>query len=121
MPITSISSVWYPVKEWEPAKRFYSEALGLSAIARNDETGWAAFSAGEASPPVFLVRKPAAEGRGGAVVTFDVTDAEAMLERIGAFGAKVDAHIQEGDAVRIYTVYDPDGNAVELSETVGGG
>ena len=58
MPITSISSIWYAVEDWERAKQFYNEILGLHLNACSDEAGWAAYHAGEGGLPFFLVRKP---------------------------------------------------------------
>lgn len=118
MPITGISSVWYPVEDWERAKQFYADILGLRLDACNDTAGWAAFSAGEGNPPLFLVRKPEMVRRGGgAVVGFEVTEYATLRHKIIAFGTQIDNDVQESDTVRIYTVYDPDGNALELSET----
>ncbi len=120
MPITSMSSVWYPVADWERAKRFYADILGLRLDVCSDTAGWAVFYAGATDIPFFLVRKPTIENRaGGGVVSFDVTDIETMLQKIADFGCLVDANVQESDSVRIYTVYDPDGNALELSEPKG--
>ncbi len=118
MPITEISSVWYPVEDLERAKRFYSEILGLILHACDDDSGWAAFHAGTGGTPFFLVRKPEAGTRGGgAVVTFEVTDCQTFLQYLVDWDVNIDPLIQESDSVRIYTIYDPDGNAIELSET----
>jgi predicted enzyme related to lactoylglutathione lyase len=117
MPVTAIASVWYPVTDWERAKAFYTGVLGLSLEAYDDIAGWAAYRVGLGSPPFFLVRKPvAALPGGGGTVTFAVTESGPLREQIVASGGRVNTYIQESAAVRIYTVYDPDGNVLELSE-----
>jgi predicted enzyme related to lactoylglutathione lyase len=121
MPITSISAFWYPVDRWERAKAFYSGALGLRLDQCDDEAGYAAYFIDDSSPLLFLVRRPELvaneESRGG-VVTFDVTNVEPLLEAVVAFGGEVDEEIQEGEGVQIFTIYDPDGNVLELSQTI---
>lgn len=115
VPVVGIASVWYPVSNWERAKRFYGEALGLRLLSADDQAGWAAFAA-ESSVPFFLVRQPAYDGdREGGVVSFKVTEADAMLERLIAAGARVGPTDLQ-PAIRNITVYDPDGNRFELTE-----
>ncbi len=118
MPILGMSSIWYPVAEWERAKTFYTDLLGLSLQACDNAAGWASLAVGSPSIPFFLVRNARKAGSGGPVLGFDVTDAATLLSRLTTAGIRVDAHVQEGAGVRIYTVYDPDGNAIELSETI---
>ena len=117
MPVTGISSICMYVADWEQAKRFYGEVLGLQSASCSDSAGWAAFATSSPAPPFFLIRNPARAGKsGGTVVGFDTTDTAALLEAIRRAGGKVGEDVQEGEGVRIYTVYDPDGNALELSE-----
>ena len=111
-----ISAVWYPVRKWAEARRFYEEALGLAATAASDDAGWAAYST-EGGPPFFLVRAPEqAGGAGGAVVTFACEDIDALRAPVVAAGGRVDPEVQEGPDARILTFYDPDGNRLEASE-----
>lgn len=115
MPVTGISSVWYPVSVWERAKRFYGEALGLRLLSADDQAGWAAYSA-ESAVPFFLLRQPEQAGaKHGAVVSFHVTEADALLERLVAAGATV-GPIDLQPAIRNITLFDPDGNRFELTE-----
>jgi predicted enzyme related to lactoylglutathione lyase len=117
MPITSISSVWYPIADWELAKNFYSNGLGLRLTECDDEEGWASYQISEEDPAFFLVRRPEMAGEeAGGVVTFEASEIEGLLERIVAFGGEVDEEVQVGETVNIYTVYDPDGNVLEIAE-----
>lgn len=106
-----INAIWYPVRQWAEAKRFYGELLGLKLTHCSDEAGWAAYDVG--GPPLFLVRKPERAGvPGGAAATLEPADLQATVERLKAAGVRV----EEGLQGRIFTVYDPDGNLLELSE-----
>lgn len=119
MPVTGISSLCIYVADWETAKSFYAGVLGLNATACDDTAGWAAFATKSPAPPLFLVRNSALAGKpGGTIIGFDITDADKLLDAIRSAGGAIDDHIQEGPGVRIYTVRDPDGNPIELSEAV---
>jgi predicted enzyme related to lactoylglutathione lyase len=112
-----ISAVWYPVSRWQEAKRFYCEVLGLSQTHCDDERGWVAFSTGS-GPPLFLVRRPERVGKGGgAVVTLECPDVDALRERLTRTGGRVEEELQEGAGVQIFTFYDPDGNYLKASES----
>jgi len=117
MTLKGLASIYYPVADWPRAKRFYGEALGLALTACDDQAGWAAFSIGPSAPPLFLCKKPEAAGaNGGPVVGFLVADADAVMQRIVDAGGSIDGNVQEGPTVKIFTVRDPDGNTLELSE-----
>ena len=88
MPIQSIVSVWYPVSDWQRAKRFYTEVLGLQIEACDDTAGWIACRAPAGGPPLFLVRKPSTDMKGGAVVSFDVDDVDDLIPQVVAAGER---------------------------------
>jgi predicted enzyme related to lactoylglutathione lyase len=112
-----MSAVWYPVRQWEAAKAFYTQVLELTQTAANDSSGWAAYATG--GPPLFLVRRPhLAGGTGGAVVTFDCQDLEALHDRVVAAGGRVEEVLQTSGNLLIMTFYDPDGNKLEAAQIV---
>jgi predicted enzyme related to lactoylglutathione lyase len=112
-----ISAVWYPVSQWEAAKTFYSDVLGLALTHANDQSGWAAYATG--GPPLFLVRRPhLAGGMGGAVVTFECPDLEALHDKVLAAGGQVEEVLQNAGNLLIMTLYDPDGNRLEAAQVI---
>jgi predicted enzyme related to lactoylglutathione lyase len=112
-----ISAVWYPVSQWEAAKTFYQDVLGLPLSQANDASGWAAFATG--GPPLFLVRRPhLAGGTGGGVVTFACPDLEALHDRVLAAGGQVEEVLQTSGNLLIMTFYDPDGNRLEAAQVI---
>jgi predicted enzyme related to lactoylglutathione lyase len=116
-----MNAIWYPIRDWEAAKRFYGETLGLKQTQVSDEQGWAAYAVA-GGPPFFLVRKPERAGvPGGAVITFEVDDLAATREQLLRADVRIDGATQEGTVFRVITAYDPDGNMVEISQAVGQG
>lgn len=115
-----ISAVWYPVRQWEEAKRFYGEVLGLPAGGADDAGGWAWFRTGHAGLPLFLVRRPEEAGAaGGGVVTFNCPGLDAFLDRLRRSGVAIDPEAGDASGVRVVTIRDPDGNRIELAEDSG--
>jgi predicted enzyme related to lactoylglutathione lyase len=112
-----MSAVWYPVRDWEAAKAFYRDVLGLDQRRADDDAGWAAFATG--GPPLFLVRRPELAGMpGGAVVTFLTEDLEALHDRVAAAGYRVEEVLQNSGNLLIMTFYDPDGNRLEAAQII---
>ena len=111
-----LGAVWYPVSQWDAAKTFYGEVLGLNETQVNDELGWAAYGAG--SLPLFIIRRPELVAGGGAVVTFRVPDLEALHDRLVSSGAQVEEQLQLSGNLLIMTFYDPDGNRLEAAQVM---
>src|SRR5947209_5834964 len=85
-----IAAVRYAVDQWQAAKQFYGEVLGLPLLDSDDGTGRASFGT-EGGPPLELVRQPVKPGTGGAVVRFACADVEALRARLSEAGARVEA------------------------------
>jgi predicted enzyme related to lactoylglutathione lyase len=111
-----LAAVWYPVSQWDAAKAFYGEVLGLEESQVNDELGWAAYNSG--SLPLFIIRRPELVAGGGAVATFRVDDVEALYDRLVTSGAQVDEQLQMSGNLLIMTFYDPDGNRLEAAQVM---
>jgi predicted enzyme related to lactoylglutathione lyase len=120
MPVRSIASIWYPVSDWARALRFYTEALGLRLEASDDAAGWAAFRTPSGGPPIFLIRTENTAGaKSGSVVSFDADDIAELMARVVECGGSVSSDVQQGADSRIFTIYDPDGNTIEICEAAG--
>ena len=111
-----LAAVWYPVSQWDAAKAFYGEVLGLQETQVNDDLGWAAYNSG--SLPLFIIRRPELVAGGGAVATFRVDDLEALHDRLVTSGAQVEEQLQLSGNLLIMTFYDPDGNRLEAAQVM---
>ena len=108
-----IAAVRYAVDQWQAAKRFYSEVVGLTLLDSDDGTGHAKYDT-EGGPPLELVRQPVSAGTGrGAIVSLACPDVEVLRARLVEAGARVDDDLLESRTARRLTFYDPDGNAIE--------
>jgi catechol 2,3-dioxygenase-like lactoylglutathione lyase family enzyme len=115
-----IAAVRYPVDQWQAAKHFYRDVLGLPLIDSDDGLGHATFGT-EGGPPLELVRHPVRAGAGGgAMVSLVCPDVEALRARLLEAGARVEPELQESPSARILTFYDPDGNPIEAVQRMGG-
>ena len=79
-----INVVQYNVTDWEGAKKFYKDTLGLAPVAfLSDEAGWMEFGA-EHETHLAINRwegpDPVPPRNGGATVVFTVDDASRVVE-----------------------------------------
>jgi len=116
MTVQGVASISFRVRDWERAKRFYEEVLGLRCVSCDNDQGWAAYTAGSSSVPLFLIRDPGSAASTGATIGFFAEDASRLIDKVTAAGGAIVAPVQNGVDVRIFTTSDPDGNVFEISE-----
>ncbi len=111
--------VSYNVNDWQRAKIFYGETLGLPvAFFINDEIGWMEF--GEQEGTHLAINRwegPGAfsAGSGGATVVFTVDDAAQAVAELRRRGVKCDDPMGIPEMVTYASFYDPDGNRLQLA------
>jgi predicted enzyme related to lactoylglutathione lyase len=112
----NIGVVSYNVSNWEAAKKFYGETLGLGAPAfLSDEFGWCELG-GEHETHLALNKADApSAGTGGATVVFNVADAAAAVAELRARGVKCEDPVAIPGMVTYATFYDPEGNKLQLA------
>lgn len=100
---------------------WYTTLLGMTLLYRRDDIGWCELSTGVAKVNVGLSEVEAGGGRGGATLTFGVTDIGAAKAALDAAGVKQDGPIRDiPGLVRLITLYDPDDNALMLYQDLQG-
>ncbi len=115
-----ITVVSYNVSDWERAKKFYGETLGLPAALVMDEAGWAEF--GFPNQTHLAINKwqgpaPMPTGGGGAAAVFSSLNARQAVEHLRAQGVRCDDAVEIPGMVIFANFYDPDGNRLQLAET----
>ncbi len=112
----NINVISYNVSNWEQAKKFYSETLGLGAPAfLGDEFGWVEYG-GENETHIALNRSDSLpNGSGGATVVFAVDDAFKVIEELRARGVKCEDPVTIPGMITYATFYDPEGNKLQLA------
>jgi len=92
---------------------WYSDILGFELLYRLDTMAWCELSTGVARVNIGLSEVEVPGGKGGATLTFGVTDIEAAKAALDAAGIRQDGPIQDiPGMVRLLTFYDPDDNAL---------
>ena len=88
-------------------------------LYRADEIGWCELSTHMAGVNVGLSENREVAQGGGATNVWWVTDIEAAKARLDAHGVRLNGDIQTiPDLVKLLTFYDPDGNAMMLSQSL---
>ena len=117
--LKKLEMVSYPVMNWQQAKKFYGETLGLPvAFYMGDEVGWMQF--GEKDGTNLAINlwagpDPVPPRNGGATVVFAVDDAHATVAELRKRGVKCDDPLAVPDMVTYANFYDPEGNRLQIA------
>jgi predicted enzyme related to lactoylglutathione lyase len=118
--VTGIDLLWYitPYPEWEDARRFWTETLGLGETFRTDTPPhWALF---DTNTPVRLGLGTPEVGQmgpaGSVAVILEVSDMDQAMARLHKAGVE---HSEDpaDPGSRLVSFYDPAGNQVQLHWT----
>lgn len=100
---------------------WYQSVLGFTLLYRADEIGWCELTTHMAGVNVGLSENREVAQGGGATNVWGVTDIDAAKARLDAHGVRQDGDIQTiPHLVKLLTFYDPDGNAMMLSQSLNG-
>jgi predicted enzyme related to lactoylglutathione lyase len=117
----NVNVVYYYVKNWERAKRFYTDVLEWPVAYGSDEIGWMEFGRDNETHIAINLARPdeAAEpgGHGGAIATLTVDDAHAVTAALRAKGVKCDDVVDIPGVVTYGTFYDPEGNRIQFASS----
>lgn len=98
---------------------WYQSVLGFNLLYRAEEIGWCELTTHMAGVNVGLSENREVAQGGGATNVWGVTDIDAAKARLDAHGVRQDGDIQTiPDLVKLLTFYDPDGNAMMLSQSL---
>lgn len=107
------------VTDTDAAISWYDKVLGFKLIYRTDEIGWCEMSTGVPGVSVGLSQNEKVAHGGGATNVWGVADIEQAKAHLDAHGVKQDGEIQHIEGmVKLITFYDPDGNAMMLSQSM---
>ena len=117
--LKELQVVSYNVTDWQRAKKFYGETLGLPVAAfMGDEVGWMEF--GEKVGTHLAINlwrgpDPVPPRNGGATVVFSVDDAYKAVKELRKRGVKCDDVEAIPDMVTFANFYDPEGNRLQVA------
>ncbi len=99
---------------------WYQEKLGFEEQYKMEEMGWCELKSPVARVNVGLSQVEKPEVKGGATLTFGVSDIEASRSTLEAQGVKFDGDtIVIPDMVKLATFYDLDGNKLMFYQDLG--
>ena len=116
-----VNVVWYNTTNWDRAKKFYHETLGLPMALDLPQGGWMEFGhPNQTHVAINLWRgpDPMPPTNGGATVTFGCDDVRAMVTKLRAKGIKCDDPDEIPGMVIIATFYDPDGTRLQIAQSL---
>ena len=106
---------WFSVNDFEGAKKFYGNVLGLKKTFEAPE--WAEFAGGEGQETIGVAVNPHAGKEPGATIVLQVEDIERERNRLETAGVKFEGKIEEiPGIVRLTTFRDPSGNRLQLAQ-----
>ena len=108
------------VADWNAARKWYSEKLGLVESFAVEEAGWAEFS-GPLGVVIGLnsLRGEAHPGPGATQITFGVEDVDQARASLEAAGVQFQGPTEEiPGMVKLANFQDPDGNAMILAQNL---
>lgn len=115
----NVNVVYYYVRDWEAAKKFYGDVLGWPLAWASDEAGWVQYGR-DNETHIAINRWTASEpmpGNGGATVTFSVDNAYETTAALRAKGVRCDDVVEIPGIVVLGTFYDPDGNRLQFAQS----
>ena len=112
-----VSLSWYRVSDLNAAKKFYGDVLGLKKTFEIE--GWCEFSHANGAASIGLNQMAAGDDEGGATVVLGVDELSRAQADLIKKGARFEGEVQEvPGVVRIATFRDPDGNRLQLCQTL---
>jgi catechol 2,3-dioxygenase-like lactoylglutathione lyase family enzyme len=107
--------VWYLVRDFDQGRDFYKRVLGFHETYVDWDDKWSKLEHGG-------MRIAIAEGEPMecGVATVDVVDVKADADRLRGEGVEVGVVLELAGQMRIVDVFDPDGNRVQLAQSIDG-
>ena len=98
---------------------WYETVLGFKLLYRADEIGWCELSTAIPGVNIGLSQNENVPQGGGATNVWGVSDIHAAKAHLDAHNVRQDGDIQHiPGLVKLITLYDPDGNAMMLSQNL---
>ena len=105
--------VWYRVRDLDAGRAFYRDVLGFDEVYLDHPGGWSKLMRG--STEIALAE---GEPEEGGVAHVEVGDVKAEAERLRSAGVDVGVVLELTGEIRLVDVFDPDGNRIQLAQSL---
>lgn len=108
---------WFNVSDFEKAKKFYGETLGMKKTFEMEQ--WAEFAGAEGEASIGVAAAPHAGKEPGATVVLRVEDIDRERKRLESSGVQFEGKMEEiPGVVKLATFRDPSGNRLQLCQVL---
>ncbi len=108
-----MTRIWYHVRNLDEARAFYTGKLGFTETYSADD-GWAKLERGD----MHIALAEGEPQEDGPVASVDVGDVRSETERLRADDVNVGTVLEIHDEIRVVDVFDPDGNRLQLVQSL---
>ena len=109
-----MATVWYRVRDLDAGRAFYRDVLGFEEMFVDFEDGLSRLKHGQME--IALAEGEPDQSSGVAHV--DVADVKSDAERLRSEGVEVGVVFELHGQIRLVDVFDPDGNRVQLAQSL---
>jgi catechol 2,3-dioxygenase-like lactoylglutathione lyase family enzyme len=118
--IQDLNLAWYNVTDWPRARRFYEATLGLPVAFALDDMGWVEYGRGLPHLAISRWNESGPVPVNGGVAVLTCPDVRAGIARLREKGVRCDEVQEIPNMVILGTFYDPDGNKLQLAQSLAG-
>ena len=112
-------TIAYNVSDCKRSIDWYQDVLGFKVQYHLEDMGWCEMETHIPKVNVGLSQVETPEVKGGPTLTWGVMDIDKARSELESKGVKFDGETREiPDMVKLATFFDPDGNALMLSQTL---
>jgi predicted enzyme related to lactoylglutathione lyase len=115
--IQKVAFTMYPVKDFERARAFYGETLGLHVGSKSSNGMWTEYDLpGGGCLALFATKDIEPSANSGGSVALEVDDLDATIARLKGGGVEFKAEMIHSPVCRMSVILDSEGNSIILHE-----
>lgn len=112
-----VAFTMYPVKDWQRARSFYEETLGLKAGSKSANGVWTEYDLpGGGCLALFATQDTEPSAKAGGSVALEVEDLDALIAELEGKGVQFAHDMVHSPVCRMSVILDSEGNSIILHE-----
>ena len=115
--LQKVAFTMYPVKDWQRARAFYGETLGLTIGSKAPNGDWTEYDLpGGGCLALFATKDIEPSASAGGSIAFEVDDLDATIAKLEGLGVEFKAKMIHSSVCRMSVILDSEGNSIILHE-----